>query len=295
MLHQPIPHLFQRTTNTWIKLVFAVLISVSMMMIDARFDVLSHLRLVIASTLYPVQKGLIFFPKTWKNVSQYGVNQMDLVQKNQELQQQLAQEMLKMHQFSQLSEENIKLKKILDLKNQSGFELQIAELLYATPDPFQQKMMLDRGSKHGVQSGQAVINEQGLLGQITEVYPLHAQVSLITQRDQAVPVQVARTFARSMVSGTGDREFLELRFMSASSDVQVDDLLVTSGLDGLYPAGIPVASIKKIQHAGENGFLKILAKPTASKSADRYVMIVSLKNKNLRLNMNTPSLPLQQH
>jgi rod shape-determining protein MreC len=172
--------------------------------------------------------------------------------------------------------ENNRLRKILGLREQLAISAMSAEVLYDAADPYTRKIIIDKGLLQGVALGSPVLDESGVLGQVTRVHPLVSEVTLVIDRDLAIPVLNVRTGARSVAYGdvTHSGDGLELRFMGSNSDVQVGDLLTTSGVDGVYPPGLPVAKISKIERRAESAFAKIYCTPQALVAGARHVMVV---------------------
>ena len=162
------------------------------------------------------------------------------------------------------------------MRAQLASETVAAEVLYDAADPSTRRVIIDKGQNQGLTPGSPVLDEAGVLGQVTRVYPLVSEVTLVVDRDQAIPVLNVRTGARSVAYGDpvigGDG--MELRFMGSNADVQVGDLLTTSGVDGVYPAGLPVARISRIERRAESAFAKIYCKPQALVYSARHVMVV---------------------
>jgi hypothetical protein len=150
-----------------------------------------------------------------------------------------------------------------------------AELLYEAGDPYSRKIFIDRGARQGVVAGAPVINEAGVLGQVTEVYPLSAVVTLLTDRDAAIPVLNTRTQQRGAAfGGAAGGTALELRFMAGNADVQAGDALTTSGVDGVYPPGLPVARVTKVDRRSDAGFASILLAPVAAMDNLRHMLVL---------------------
>jgi rod shape-determining protein MreC len=151
-----------------------------------------------------------------------------------------------------------------------------AEVLYDAADPYTRKIVIDQGLAHGVAAGSPVIDAHGVLGQVTQVLPLTSEVTLVIDRDLAIPVQNTRTGVRSVAFGDASAHGggLELRFMAANADLQEGDLLSTSGVDGIYPAGLPVAKIERIERRADSAFARIYCVPLASVTAARYVLVL---------------------
>jgi len=148
-------------------------------------------------------------------------------------------------------------------------------VLYVGRDPYTRKLNIDRGAAQGVRPGSPIADEDGVIGQVTRVHPLVAEVTLLTDRDQAVPVQVVRNGLRAVAFGAGASGMLELRFMSAVADIQNGDRLVTSGIDGTYPAGLPVASVVRIERDAEETFARAVCQPVAGIERGRYVLVLA--------------------
>jgi len=149
-------------------------------------------------------------------------------------------------------------------------------MLYDTRDPFTRKIVLNRGSQHGVALGQPVIDDTGVVGQVTRLYPFTSEVTLLTDRDQAISVQVVRSGVRSVAYGRGQSGVLELRFIATNADIKKGDTLVTSGLDGVYPAGLAVASVLSVEHKSADAFARIVCQPAAG--IDRHQQFLILLN-----------------
>jgi rod shape-determining protein MreC len=189
----------------------------------------------------------------------------------------LAQQAVRAQQVEQLTLENERLRKLLELRERITTPAQAAQVLYEAADIYSRKVVIDKGLVHGIESGSPVIDEFGVLGQVTRVYPSVSEVTLVTDRDQATPVLNARTGARSVAHGdtTGLHPgALELRFMAANADVQAGDLLTTSGVDGVYPPGLPVAQVDKIERRADSAFARIHTLPKASVSGALHVLVL---------------------
>jgi len=150
-----------------------------------------------------------------------------------------------------------------------------AEVMYNGRDPYAHKLFIDRGATHGVRPGSPVTDETGVVGQVTRVHPLVSEVTLATDRDQAIPVQVVRNGLRAVAFGGGASGTLELRFMAANADIQTNDRLVTSGIDGTYPPGLPVATVMRIERDAENAFARVVCRPAAGVDRGRFVLVLT--------------------
>ena len=150
-------------------------------------------------------------------------------------------------------------------------------MIYDAADPYTRKVVIDQGAVNGVALGSPVLDESGVLGQVTRVYPLVSEVTLVTDRDQAIPVLNTRTGARGLAFGDPASRGggLELRFMAANADVLPGDLLTTSGVDGVYPAGLPVARVAKVERQGNTAFAQISCQALAQVSGVEHVLVLA--------------------
>jgi rod shape-determining protein MreC len=180
-------------------------------------------------------------------------------------------------QADSLAKENERLRTLLELRQATQTPGRAAEVLYDAADPYTRKIVIDQGLTHGIVAGSPVIDEHGVLGQVTQVQPFTSEITLVIDRDLSIPVQNTRTGARSVAFGDANAHGggLELRFMQANSDVQEGDLLTTSGVDGVYPAGLPVAKIDRIERRADSAFARIHCLPLALVSAARYVLVLA--------------------
>jgi rod shape-determining protein MreC len=158
-----------------------------------------------------------------------------------------------------------------------------AQVLYDAADPYSRKIVIDRGQTQGVQAGSPVIDENGVLGQVTRVYPLVSEVSLLIDRDMAIPVLNVRTGVRSVAYGQPSTkgDGMELRYTLASADIAEGDLLTTSGVDGVYPPGLPVARVTLVARQAESSFSRIEAEPLAQVQGPLHVLVLSLSGEPL--------------
>jgi rod shape-determining protein MreC len=174
----------------------------------------------------------------------------------------------------QLLSENERLRELLDLRSSFTVKSQAAEVLYESTDPYSRKVVIDRGQTQGLVAGSPVITEAGVIGQLTRLYPLSSEVTLLVDKDAAVPVLNVRTGSRSVALGSASGDGLELRFMAGNADVQVGDELRTSGIDGVYPPGLPVARVVDVERKSQAGFARIRLLPVASPDAVRHVLVL---------------------
>ena len=271
------PPFFKQGPSAQSKLMFFSALSLFLMVADARFNITQPVRAALATVLYPVQWVAVQPVNAVKDASTYLYGLEQAKSSSEDAGKKLALQALRASQVEQLSQENDRLRKLLGLREQLVTTVQAAEVLYDAADPYTRKVIIDKGMTQGIEAGSPVLDDSGVLGQVTRVHPLVSEVTLVIDRELAIPVLNVRTGARSVaygdpsIGGSG----LELRFMGSNSDLQVGDLLTTSGVDGVYPPGLPVAKISKIERRAESAFAKIYCTPQALVSSARHVMVVT--------------------
>lgn len=270
---------FNRGPSAAARLVFFVLLSLLLLFIDARYKHLESIRNVLALPIQPLQRlatNLTTQPGVlWDEFSGYLDTQGNLARENLQLRQQQTDYAAQLLQLEVLQTENAQLRKLFDLSQRADFPMQMAEIIYVERDIFKRKVFVDKGSNKNVIAGQVVMDETGLIGQVTRVFPWLSEITLITDKDHAVPIQVLRTGLRAVVFGSGNISNTELRYMPISSDIQVGDELVTSGIDGTYPPGLPVAKVIQIERDPAYPFAQILCTPLAGVDRQRQLMIIT--------------------
>lgn len=251
-------------------------LSLFLMVADIRFRITQPVRSALSTVLYPVQWLALQPVRLVRGSSAYFSGLDQATSSSEQAARRLALQSLRAGQVEQLLQENSRLRKILGLREQLATTVMAAEVLYDAADPYTRKIIIDKGLLQDVALGSPVLDESGVLGQVTRVHPLVSEVTLVIDRDLAIPVLNVRTGARSVAYGdtTQPGGGLELRFMGSNSDVQQGDLLTTSGVDGVYPSGLPVAKISKIERRAESAFAKIYCTPQALVTGARHVMVV---------------------
>lgn len=270
--HSP-PPFFKRGPAPLARLFFFVSLSVVLLVADVRFHTLEWARLAVATALWPLQRVAYLPVDAGADLGDYFSSLRSLKSDNEALRkQQLATANLLLRQ-EHLDAENRRLRALLDMKARQPAEGRVAEILYAARDPFSRRVIVDKGSQQGIEAGQAVIDELGVLGQVTRSYPMTSEVTLLTDKDQAIPVEVRRSGLRAILAGAGAGA-MELRFLSTNADVQPGDILVTSGLDGVYLPGLPVAKVVKIDRDNSFSFARIACEPLAGVERHGQVLIL---------------------
>ena len=246
--------------------------AVFLMAADTRFQLTQPLRAVLATALHPLQRALLAPVDALQDGSTYLAGLTRAVDAADTAQRQLAAQAEAIRRADALAAENARLRALLDLRPALSVRSIAAQVLYEAPDPYSRKVIIDRGSTQGVRLASPVINEAGVLGQVTRVYPLSAEVTLLADKDAAIPVLNTRSRLRSAAFGGANG--LELRFTPANADVQPGDTLATSGLDGVYPPGLPVATVAKVERQAESPFARIVLTPAASPEGVRHLLVL---------------------
>jgi rod shape-determining protein MreC len=245
MRHIPVepPAFFHRGPSPLARLALFGVISIGLLFLDTRYRYLENIRQVAAIALYPIQRAALVPGEAIAHVGSYFASQRALAEENATLKRRLVEQAAAAQGFSLAQSENARLKSLLDLRSRHGGAGTVAEVLYSGRDPFAQRLYLDKGADAGLRPGEAVIDAEGVVGQVTRVFPFMAEVTLVTDKDHAVPVKVQRSGVRSVLYGAGAGHAPELRFLSPNADIQIGDVLVTSGIDGTYPPGLAVAQV----------------------------------------------------
>ncbi len=273
MDHAP-PPFFKRGPAPLALLTFYIAVSLAIFVFDLRFKSLELLRQSIALVVDPVQRVAQTPGSLVDYASHYLQGMHSLQQENDELKHAKLTTAPDLQRLAQLEAENERLRKLLSVTEREKANGQVSQILYTARDPFSRKVIVDKGQQSGVTAGQPAIDDAGVVGQVTRVFPFSAEITLITDKDQVVPVQVVRTGQRSVVFGLGNGQ-LELRYMPANADIQIGDMLVTSGLDGIYLPGFPVAKVVNIERDSAYSFARIFCVPIAGVENFGEVMVLS--------------------
>jgi rod shape-determining protein MreC len=268
------PPLFKQGASARAKVTVFALLAIMLLVVDSRVRSLETIRQVIGIALVPLQKAALMPRDSLYVVTDYFSSLSTLQKENAQLKRQQIVNSQLQQQGLQLFAENAQLRKLLAAAERVSIKSVLSEILYDTRDPFTRKIVLDRGANHGVASGQPVIDDIGVVGQVTRVFPFTSEVTLLTDKDHAISVQVVRSGLRSVAYGRGQSGVLDLRFMAANADIQKGDLLVTSGIDGVYPAGLSVAKVVQVEHKSSDAFARIVCQPSAGVDRNRQLLIL---------------------
>lgn len=270
------PQFFNRGPSPFVRLSIFFLLSLLLLASDGRYKYLETTRNIVSVPVYFLEQLAVMPFTLFGRVGDFFVTQSRLMSDNTELTQKALTDSVQLQNFAALQSENNYLRKILELRDRYKGEATAAEILYTARDPFSQKIIIDKGNTQLIKAGQAVIDDKGVVGQLTRAYPLMSEVTLLTEKDHAVPVQVLRSGLRSILFGQGGGNLPELRFIPVNADIQIGDVLVTSGIDEVYPPGLPVATVTNIERDAALAFAKINAMPIAGINSSQQLLVLSL-------------------
>ncbi|WEF31115.1 rod shape-determining protein MreC [Pseudoduganella chitinolytica] len=268
------PPLFKQGASARAKMMVFACISIALLLVDARFNALTVARQVAGTVLYPVQVVAMLPRDALIGMGNYFSSLSALEKQVRDLKQQQIAMAQTLQQAQRTQAENNQLRKLLEAREKLPGKTMLGEILYDARDVFTRKVILDRGSQQGVKAGLPVIDNQGVVGQVTRVFPFTSEVTLLTDKEQAIPVQVLRNGLRSVAYGRGQSGNLDLRFMEPNADVVVGDILVTSGLDGIYPAGLAVARVTQVENNANGAFGRIVCQPLAGIQRNTQLLIL---------------------
>ncbi|MDR1995429.1 rod shape-determining protein MreC [Azonexus sp.] len=271
--HAP-PPFFKRGPAPLALLTFYLAFSLALFVVDLRMQSLDLLRQTVALIVDPVQRVAQMPGSLVDHALAYVHGLQDMREDNMRLKQAQLLTAPNLQRLDHLEAENERLRRLLAVKEREKASGQVAQIMYTTRDPFSRRVVIDKGQQSGIVAGQPAIDEAGVVGQVTRVFPFSAEITLITDKDQAVPVQIVRSGQRSVVFGLGNGQ-LELRYIPANADVQVGDLLVTSGLDGIFLPGFPVAKVTNVERDSAFAFARIAAAPLAGVENFAEVMVLA--------------------
>jgi rod shape-determining protein MreC len=266
------PPFFRQGPSALTKLVFFSALALFLMVADSRFKFVEPMRATLAVALLPLQRAVAVPVEALQGGDDYLRGLRQALDGERAATARLATQAERALRAEQLAQENARLRALLELRGATPVRSYAAEVLYEAADPFSRKVFIDRGLTHGVAPGSPVINEAGVLGQVTHAYALTSEVTLLADKDAAIPVLNTRTQQRGAAFGGSGG--MELRFTSANADVQVGDALQTSGLDGIYPPGLPVARVVSVERRVESGFARIGLMPEANPDGVRHVLVL---------------------
>ncbi|PQO90672.1 rod shape-determining protein MreC [Massilia phosphatilytica] len=268
------PPLFKQGAPARVKVTVFAFLSIALLVVDARLHALTAVRQVAATVLYPFQMAALMPRDALANMGTYFSSISALQKEVRDLKSQQVAMAQAMQQAQLQMAENAQLRRLMDAREHLPVRSMMSEILYDARDPSTRRVVLDRGTRNGVKLGLPVIDNAGVVGQVTRVFPFTSEVTLLTDKEQAIPVQVLRNGLRSVAYGRGQSGLLDLRFVAPNADIQVGDVLVTSGLDGVYPAGLAVAKVIQVENVAQGAFGRVVCQPLAGIDRHRQLLVV---------------------
>lgn len=275
------PPFFKQGPSANARLAFFALLAIALLVIDARTSMLATIRQGIGAALYPLQRTVLVPRDTARILGDYFGGISRLREERAELARIEAANARTLLQVEQLAAENNQLRRTLEMRERLAIRSVVGEVLYETRDPFTHRVVLDRGLQHGIALGQPVIDATGVVGQVTLVLPLSSEVTLISDRSTTLPVELARTGQRAISFGGPDPGQLELRYLPTNSDVVAGDLAVTSGLDGVFPPGLPVGRVESFRREGGGSFASAAMTPVAGVHSSHLLLVLLTERANV--------------
>ncbi len=250
------------------------MLAIALMVADARVATLQPLLSYLSLILTPIYYAADVPVRLWDTAYQQVSSRADLLAENERLRAEALLTQRKLQKLATLTEQNVRLRELLNSSSLVDERVLVAELVGVDPNPYTQRVLINKGERDGVFLGQPVLDATGLMGQVVEVMPFNARVLLITDSSHSLPVQVNRNGLRAIASGAGNNEWLELRFVGDTADIRVDDILVSSGLGQRFPAGYPVGRVISVEQDPAQPFADVKVAPTAQLNRSRYMLLV---------------------
>ena len=270
------PPLFKQGASALSRLLVVSALAIVLMVVDLRQNMAAPIRLVAATLIAPLQWLALQPVLLVRHMAHYTSSLQDALDEAATARNELTRQAQRAAIMEHLSQENRELRALLNMQTRTTQPSQAARVIYEVADPYSRKVMVDRGLRHQVVLGSAVMDGYGVIGQVTRVYLTTSEVTLLTDRRQAIGVLNTRTGQRSLATGLADlsRPILELRFESINTGAQEGDILTTSGIDGIYPPGLPVGRVSLVMATGTTGFARVEVEPTGRVNHSMHVLII---------------------
>ncbi|ATB64570.1 rod shape-determining protein MreC [Pseudomonas mosselii] len=266
--------LFSKGPSLGVRLLVLVVMSVALMVVDSRFDLLKPVRSQMGLVLMESYWITDLPQRMWQGVAGQFGSRTELIAENEKLKTEALLLQGRLQKLAALTEQNVRLRELLNSSALVNEKVEVAELIGVDPNPFTHRILINKGERDGVFLGQPVLDARGLMGQVVELMPYTSRVLLLTDTTHSIPVQVNRNGLRAIASGTGNPERLELRHVADTADIKEGDLLVSSGMGQRFPAGYPVATVNEVIHDSGQPFAIVRAIPTAALNRSRYMLLV---------------------
>ena len=272
---QQTPAFFVRGSNAFSRMLFFCALSIIFMAVDARLNYLSQVRQAFIAALHPLEV-VANSPSDWyRDIKKYFSVHNELVQENYVLKQQAFEHKVMLQRLNTINAENAHLRSLLNGDVPIHPNAVLGEISHMGRDPFTRIVVVNRGNQHNIKAGQAVVDSKGIIGQVTRVYPFTSEVTLITDKDLSIPIQIERNQLRAIAFGEGNNT-LDIPYLPTNVDIKIGDKLVTSGIDGVYPAGLAVATVTQILQNPESPFAKIVCTPAAEVTNHLQLLLLEL-------------------
>ena len=266
--------IFSKGSPLTVRLVFFALLSIFCMLVDAHGSWLQSLRSHAGIILTPIYWAGDLPGRSLDAVSQLLTSRSDILAENERLRADTLLMQRRMQKLATLTEQNVRLRELLNSSALLEEQVLVAELLGVDPNVQTHKLLINKGSRHGVYQGQPVLDARGVMGQVVEVMPFSARVLLLTDNSHSLPVQVTRNGLRAIGGGIGQPGMIELRYVADNADIKEGDLLVTSGMAQRFPAGYPVGVVTRVERATGQPFAMVHAAPAAALDRSRHFLLV---------------------
>jgi rod shape-determining protein MreC len=268
------PEFFNRGPSPLARMVFFGTIAIALMVADHRWRYLDAVRQAITVMVYPFEQAAMAPRRLAEKVSALLASQVQLQTENSTIKQQLLAQAERVQHFESLEAESATLRKLLGIRRQLPEATVTVEILHTGRSPLTKRVVVDKGAQDGIRPGQAVIDAVGIVGQVTAVYPFSSEVTLLTEKNQAIPVLNLRNGLRAVLFGTGREGLLDLPFIPINADVKPGDQLVTSGIDGTYPPGLAVATVSEVERNPAYVFARIACTPAAGVGSNKFMLVL---------------------
>ncbi len=276
--NQQPPAFFVRGPSPFARLSFFAAISLALMAVDARLHYLTEVRQGFTALLHPLEILAHGPSAAYDATRDFITRQSLLIEENNALHEKSLKQSADLQRFNAMQAENEHLRNLLKASKETPQPGKLAEIIHTSRDPFTRKVIVNIGTQQGITAGQAAIDEYGVIGQVTQVYPFSSEVTLITDKDLAIPIQIERNGLRAIAFGYGRDNTIDLPYLPMNVDIREGDKLVTSGIDGIYPSGLAVAKVTRIERNADSPFAHIVCTPTAGINNHRQILLLTMAN-----------------
>lgn len=268
------PPLFNQGVSARARLAFFSFLAIALIVVDSRVKALEAVRLGVGVVLYPLQQAMLVPGQTTARLGEYFTTVSSLSRENEALKRAAVERAEQLAQAEQLRVENEQLRRLMGARDRFGSQALLVQVTYESRDRFTHKLVIDKGAADGLKPGQPVIDALGVVGQVTRAFPMTSEVTLITDKEQTVPVQIMRNGLRGVAYGGVEPGTLDLRFMASNADINQGDVVVTSGLDGVYPIGLPVGSVTRVERNVRDQFARVVLAPAAGVQSNSHLLVL---------------------